>query len=233
VIVSHRHRLIFIKTRKTASTSIEIALARCCGDADIITRDTAADQALRSELGVRGPQHEFGIRLRHYRIGDWRRLLTRGRRARFENHMPATRVRKLVGEAVWRDYYKVCVERNPWDKAVSLYFWRTRALEPRPSLLDFLRHVPQRSLSNFHLYSDNRRNALLVDRVLRYECLDGELDALARRLALPQMLELPRAKGSHRPAHTDYRLLVGPAERAIIDVACAREIALFDYRFDG
>jgi hypothetical protein len=231
VIVSHRHRLIFIKTRKTAGTSIEIALAKFCGDADIITRDTAADQALRAELGVRGPQHEYGIPYRDYRVADWRRLLLRGERARFKNHMAAERIRKLVGEAVWRDYYKVCVERNPWDKAVSLYYWRTRSSEPRPPLLDFLRRVSRRSLSNFHLYADVRHNTLLVDRVLRYEQLDGELDALMRRLGLPP-LELPRAKAAHRPPQTEYRSLMGPAERAIVDAACAREIALFDYHFD-
>ena len=77
MIVSHRLRLIFVKTRKTASTSVEIALARFCGDADIITRDTPADQALRDSLSVRGPQHEYGIPLRHYRAADWRRLLLR------------------------------------------------------------------------------------------------------------------------------------------------------------
>lgn len=233
VIVSHRHRLIFVKTRKTASTSVEIALARFCGDTDIITRDTPTDQALRDSLGVRGPQHEYGIAIRHYRAADWRRLLLRGQRARFENHLPAARIRTLVGETVWRDYYKVCVERNPWDKAVSLYYWRTRAVEPRPSLEQFLQAVPPRSLSNFHLYADVGSGALLVDRVLRYEQLDSELDALVRRLGLAQPIVLPHAKAGHRPPCSDYRRVMGNAERAMVDQACAREIALFDYRFDG
>lgn len=35
VLVSHRHRLIFIKTRKT---SIEIALSTVCGLEDLVTR---------------------------------------------------------------------------------------------------------------------------------------------------------------------------------------------------
>jgi hypothetical protein len=231
VIISHRHRLIFVKTRKTASTSVEIALARFCGDADIITRDTPADQALRDALGVRGPQHEYGVPIRHYRAADWRRLLLRGQRARFENHFPAARIRKLVGQTVWRDYYKVCVERNPWDKAVSLYYWRTRSVTPRPSLLEFLAAVPPRSLSNFHLYADVGSGALLVDRVLRFEQLDGELDALARRMGFAQSIELPYAKAGHRPPCSDYTTLLGDAERAIVDAACAREIALFGYTF--
>ena len=37
VIVSHKHKFIFIKTRKTAGTSIELFLSRFCGEKDIIT----------------------------------------------------------------------------------------------------------------------------------------------------------------------------------------------------
>jgi hypothetical protein len=231
VIVSHRHRLIFLKTRKTAGTSIEIGLSKFCGPADIITRDTAADQALRDALGYPGPQNEYGIGFADYRLGDWRRLLLRRQRARFKNHMPAERVRVLVGATVWRDYYKVCVERNPWDKAVSLYYWRTRDQSPRPTLLSFLQSVAPHALSNYRIYAAT--DGVLVDHVIRYEQLAGELETLRERLGLPEPIELPRAKAAHRPPAAHYSTLVGAAERAIVDRVCAREIALFGYRFDA
>jgi len=37
MIISHKHKFIFIKTRKTAGTSIEIFLSQFCGKADILT----------------------------------------------------------------------------------------------------------------------------------------------------------------------------------------------------
>ena len=37
MIISHKHKFIFIKTRKTAGTSIELFLSRFCGPEDIIT----------------------------------------------------------------------------------------------------------------------------------------------------------------------------------------------------
>jgi len=37
VILSHEHRFIYIRCRKTASTSTEVALSRICGPNDIIT----------------------------------------------------------------------------------------------------------------------------------------------------------------------------------------------------
>lgn len=50
VIVSHEHKFIFMKTRKTASTSVEIALSRVCGERDIITPDLAEDEELRQQI---------------------------------------------------------------------------------------------------------------------------------------------------------------------------------------
>lgn len=37
MILSHKYKFIFIKTKKTASTSLEIALSKICGKKDIIT----------------------------------------------------------------------------------------------------------------------------------------------------------------------------------------------------
>ena len=45
VIASHQHRFIFLKTRKTAGTSVEIALSKVCGPDDIITEISPEDQA--------------------------------------------------------------------------------------------------------------------------------------------------------------------------------------------
>jgi len=37
MIISHEHKFIFLKTRKTAGTSIELALSHLCGPDDIVT----------------------------------------------------------------------------------------------------------------------------------------------------------------------------------------------------
>lgn len=92
MVISHTYRFIFVKTIKTAGTSIEAYLSRHCGPGDVLTPLTPP---------VEGHEpRNFG---------------------RFYNHFSAWGIRQAVPEAVWDGYFKFCVERNPWDKTVSDY----------------------------------------------------------------------------------------------------------------
>jgi hypothetical protein len=62
MIVSHEHKFIFLKTKKTASTSIELALSALCGDGDVITLLTEIDEALRANGRGAGPERVQKIR---------------------------------------------------------------------------------------------------------------------------------------------------------------------------
>ena len=57
MIISHKHKFIFVKTRKTAGTSLEIGLSEHCGAQDVITPISPKDELLRASLGFRGVQH--------------------------------------------------------------------------------------------------------------------------------------------------------------------------------
>jgi hypothetical protein len=231
MIISHKHRFIFLKTRKTAGTSIEIALSRFCGEEDIITPIGREDK-LRENLSPRGAQNfQYAPEGKHTSQAE--------RQISYYNHIPARRVRALIGTEIWDEYFKFCIERNPWDKAISMYYWRTRKREPQPlSLLEFLRsendkhEMPEgrgSKLSNFRIYSIGRNVA--VDHVGLYENLNSELEQIADLLNLPEEIELPRIRGAHREDRRHYREIMGHEERDIVARICAREIALFGYSF--
>src|SRR4051812_7001975 len=120
MIISHKYKFIFIKTKKTAGTSIEIALSKYLDKGDIITKINEED--MREGLGYPGPQN-YRVPYWKYTFEDLKRLLFQRQLCVFYNHAPATYIRKYIGEKVWNSYYKFCFERNPWDKTVSSYFF--------------------------------------------------------------------------------------------------------------
>jgi hypothetical protein len=227
VIVNHRHKFIFVKTRKTAGTSIEIALSPFCGPRDVITPITPEDEQVRRALGYRGPQN-YRLPLRKYSREDVVARLA-GRPSRdFYNHMPAAEIRRRVGRKVWFAYYKFAVERNPFDKALSSYYWYTRKT-PERSFSEWLATTPVERVCNYDMYAVN--GALVVDRVLRYENLAKEIREVFAQLGLPEDLELPRVKSGVRRDDRHYREVLTPEEARTLSIICAREIALFGYEF--
>ena len=214
MILSHKYRFIFIKTNKTAGTSVEIALSRFCGPDDVITPISPEDEVLRSESGGIGPQN--------HRDAEGRR--------KFYNHMSAPEIRRLVGDEIWTAYFKFCVERNPWDRVVSLYYWRNKE-EPRPTITDFIESGALLALRSkgFNLYTID--GEVVVDRVLRYENLNAELDQVRRQLGIPAELDLPRAKASFRDDRRSYREILDPEQRRLIAERFREEIELHGYEF--
>jgi hypothetical protein len=227
VILSHRHRFIFLKTRKTAGTSIEIALSRFCGPDDVITPILDRDEATRRELGFPGPQNLDVPRARQ-RVADRVRALWSGP-PRFYNHASAGFVRRYVEPEVWNGYFKFCFERNPYDKAISRWRWSTRRQASPPPLDVYLRNAGRRHLTNWDIYA--KGGALAVDFVGRYEHLADDLAAALARIGLPADLALPRAKATSGSDARHYSELLDAPSRARIERVCARELAAFGYQW--
>ena len=240
MIVSHRHKFIFVKTHKTAGTSVEIALSKFCGPKDIITPVSKVDEQTRTELGYRSPQN-YRKPLLTYSTKEWKRLVLKKKRVnRFYNHMPATEIRRWVGEGVWSSYFKFCFERNPWDKTLSRYFWRYRRPDGnypkrnrhRPkSSIDvpaFIRMKKFRHTSDYYMYTIDGEVA--VDYIGRYENLEQDLNTVCERLGLPRA-ELPGAKSGVRTDKRHYRDVLNPDDAEIVARVFSREIDLLGYTF--
>lgn len=182
MIVSHKHRFIFLKTRKTAGTSLEIALSRFCGPDDLLTPLHPEDEELRREVGGRGPQHCESL----------------PPPAKAWSHMQARRVRRIVGPRMWREYFTFCVERDPWEVVLSSYHL-SRARLGVPEDLTAMVNNPHRMrklAQNQDVYRIN--GEIAVDKVCRYENLREELTEVWARVGLSLPVELPSAKSSHR-----------------------------------
>jgi len=228
MIVSHKHEFIFLKTRKTAGTSIEVFLSEGCGDQDIVTEifPEESNHRPRNFRGIASPfesaarQEPFLRRLRH--AVSFRR---------YYNHMPAELVKARVGEDIWNRYFKFCVERNPWDKTVSMYYMYLKRSGKEISFEQFVDSYPRLPV-NYGLYSDRQGN-LMVDRLLRYESLNDELAAVFQSLGVPFEGALQqRAKSDYRTEQGRYQDMYTSGSRNRVAEIYKQEIDLLGYEFD-
>ena len=228
MIISHKYKFIFLKTRKTAGTSLEIALSKFCGPIDIITPiSPPEDENIRSELGYRGPQN-YNVPFAKHSLGDWKNTLRQKKRREFYNHVPASQIYRWVDKKVWDSYYKFCFERNPWDKAVSMYYFYTKTHNiSRP--MDVQIQAFGERLSNYSIYSIDGKVA--VDYVARYEDLGNEIEGIRQKIGLPEKLILPKAKGGYRKDRRPYREVIEENEEECIRRICRKEIELLGYKF--
>ena len=218
MIVSHEHGFVFMKTRKTAGTSVEIALSRVCGDRDVITPVSQEDEELRRTAGGRGPQHFEAPPLER----------------RAFNHMPVSMVRRMLGRRRFESYFSFAIERNPWDAVVSLYHWRNRDAGAGAAAPPFEEYVGSPAVETFA--TKNQRiyrlqGRVAVDRVLRYESLAEELSAVWSELGLPGSPDLPHAKAGTRPPGASYRSYYDDASRQRVAELFADPIRDLGYEF--
>src|SRR5437868_7306163 len=182
MIISHNYKFIFIKTAKTAGTSIEVFLSKQCGPRDIVTpiAPPIEGHQPRNYQGFINPISEI-IETPGKFLSALRRAFTS--REKFYNHIPASLVQKRVPAHVWNGYFKFCVERNPWDKVLSHYQMRAARQGGSLSLDEYL--ATGRFPLNSFRYTDAARGKIIVDRVLRHESLMDGLAELLSALSVP------------------------------------------------
>lgn len=226
MILSHRHRFIFVRTRKTASSSTEIALSSVTGPDDVVT--PIMEEHLRPGHGAKNYVVPWRRRTAY---GKFRTALgsKRAKYTGYHNHIEAAEIRALAGETVWADYYKFAVERNPWDRQVSHYHWELRKKAELPSFETFLK-TPSLNprMTNWQIYTIDDRIA--VDRVLRFDRLEEELAEVAGELGIGPLPALGRAKSGTRDKR-DYRDYYTDETRELVGRWYKREIEAFGFTF--
>jgi hypothetical protein len=231
MIISHKHKFIFIKTQKTAGSSIEAFLSQHCGPEDVLTPvlPIIEGHKPRNYEGFVGPFREL-----RQKPGELFAALRHPfeKRKKFYNHMPAWLVRTRVTGKLWKSYFKFCVERNPWDKVLSHFHMMVFR---KGGSLTFEQYLAKGKFPiNYPRYTDPSGAKIIVDRVVRYENLNDELAEVFAQVHVPFQGSLGvRAKSDYRTDRRPYQLVYSDEQRRIIEKAFAREIQMHGYRFEA
>jgi len=237
MIISHKYKFIFIKTRKTAGTSVERALVEHCGPDDVITLDHLhqAEHDVLSEYAKN--YKKFWVPVREILtlpqpINLARTLRDWVSRPAFYNHMAASSVKARISRSVWQSYYKFCFERNPWEKSISFYYWQARHGMDYGDFNEYICHrkggmtLDQALPADWRRYAQN--NKIIVDDVYDFNDLQGGLEKALEKTDFPVRhirVELPHLKGNLRK--TDFRF--SDESDLAIQKIFANEIKCFGY----
>lgn len=116
MIVSFKHNFVFVKTRKTGGTSMEIALCSHAGPDDIVTPLAARDEQVRHahfpdslpRNYSDNPEAEEAFRAavrRHDRAELIKMKKDDLKKIRFHNHTSAQVARSRLGDTFWNDAF--------------------------------------------------------------------------------------------------------------------------------
>lgn len=201
-IISFKHDLIFVKTTKTAGTSIEVELARRL-EADAIVTPVI-------------PPVD-GHAPRNYRRGVLK--------TPFYNHMSAQMIRSFIGRERFDRMYRFCVEREPVGKCISHFHMLRNSPDHRDrrnrslSWSDYVRRGDfPIDIDKYSEVKDGVR-ILLVNEVIPYEDLQARFDRILSRAGIGGISLETKAKGEYSGAKVVDRNDVTSQERAIIYAA--------------
>ena len=213
-IINHKYKFIFVKTRKTAGTSLEIALSKFCNKNDLVTSIKSNDEKLRQDMNFQGPTNNCYIK---YFINfkaifeifkDLVKVLPFSKKIfnyktnpRFDFNFPFIAswekytehnyfldLKKKIDSKVFDNYLKFTLVRHPYDLMISHFWWQVKKKEFSIKS-GFNNFVKNESKLFFKSHSKilNIEN-LSFDRIIKFENLKDDLIELSNSLKLPENL---------------------------------------------
>ena len=237
MIISFKYKFIFIKTYKTAGSSIENYLHPFLNNKDIL-----AQTEDYKGINCRG---DFDTR----EVEDYipKKLIEKYHRHKiyFNPHMPIWLVRerlkplsKKLNYDIFENFYKFSVIRNPFDTIVSHYYWvnSTKNIQSKPitfnKILEELENnvYPNYGLLNLNKLMDKNFEKIICNKIIKYENLNKDLSFVFNKLGIPFDGELKIYKKKTN-IKKNYRDFFDNKSKKLIMEMFSKDIELFNYDF--
>ena len=164
------------------------------------------------------------------------------------NHETAIMIKDGLSTKKWENYFKFAFVRNPWDRMVSMYHFRTKvykAVSQRERLI-----LQSGSFSDWILWSEKERNnekrcnpllplwgpqldwikeidgSIAIDFIGRFETINNDWDYICNKL--DKNLKLPYYNATKHHHYAEY---YDDTSRYLVEEWHKDDIEMFDYKF--
>ncbi len=213
MIISHSQKFIFVHIPKTAGTSITRYLDKYLSYQDLVVGSTKLGEIIQ-------PYYQ-----EKYKIGK---------------HSPAKRIKKIMGNETWNEYFSFSLVRNPWDRMVSLYEWCCKrkfdlkiCVEARKagSFSSFLRSECFKEVDSQLHYLTNPKGDIIVDFVGKQESIQNDFEYICNKIEIPEV-DMSIFKRNVSRSLYDYRKhYLTNEDIEIVGNQFSSEIKIFNYEF--
>ncbi|MDO8972354.1 hypothetical protein [Reyranella sp.] len=236
MIASRKYGFIFIKTMKTAGTSIEMAIGPHCGPEDILSPINPKFDRQRVEAGVYprnfAPEavvtaYVDALKRNKPKAAREAMALIRKKGNSASSHARAVSIKAVAGD-LWDTAFKFTAERHPYEKAVSLAFHVNRHASRRAREFGEALETVVRSGKRYVGYPWYIVGGqVIVDDFVKHETIQADMQRICERVGLPA-IELPRARELERDRKPAREMLTAE-QRRIVQETCAPEFELFGW----
>jgi hypothetical protein len=230
LLVSHGKKFIYLKTVKTAGTSLEIALQKYCVPKGAGEIEEFCDEIITPAgiIGFRGTKKPQGLT--------------------YFNHMSAEQAAAAVGPTVWDEYFKFCIVRNPYEVMVSYFcyvvIYGARSRLDEQKFEQFMAYLEAQDFSQFkgmfdawlladpELVDNSDKyvvdGRVVMDDIIYYEKMAEGIQRVAKRLDVsPDPLK--KYKSGFRKFDQHWSEYYEEATAALVYKAVAPEFDLVGY----
>ena len=221
MIVSFKYKFIFVKTYKTAGSSIESYLYNFLNSYDII-----AQTEDYKGINCWGDFDSKDLK-EYYEEKILRKKIKY--KLKFFAHMPIWLIKerleplsKKINYDIFNNFYKFGVIRNPFDVVVSDYYWRKDSKNRKKRSFEYI--LKELELNNFQTYAllnlnklmDKNLDKILCNKIIKYENLNEELSTVFYKLGIPfnGKLEIFKKKSER---DKDYKKFYNDKSRKLIE----------------
>lgn len=128
----------------------------------------------------------------------------RSKRVWYENHAPIRKIKETLGEERLNNYFKFAFVRNPWDRAVSLFYWK-KGYEHYPNFEEW--NMRQIHDTLYHEFIMDEKDEVCIDFIGRFENLEEDFKIVCKKIGIPPPEKLGHEniqKVPKRKHYTEY-----------------------------